>query len=147
MNQALREARQELSDYDRNRDLYERRDRIHHMTRIGMSETEVATVVGVSDRTVSRHKLKPAVQPRRLYNPDMAGEERMLELEQTAEFVLELAHILRDEDPTLAWGALCRLSERKLREATMVALAAIPTNHTKDELLHWVRNLGRQSCR
>lgn len=142
MTQALREARQELSDYDVNRDAYELRNRIHHLTKIGMSADDIGEQVGLSGRIVVRHRSKPpAPQPPRLYNAAVSSEKRVRELDQRANLTLQLAAILRDEDPCLVWGSLCRLSRRELQEVAVIALAAIPTGRTKHELLSWVMEL------
>lgn len=139
---ALRGARNALRPYDTDRDLHERRDRVHHLTRIGKSADEIAEIIGITDRTVNRHRAKPpAPQRPRLYDGARVTEERAQQLEDTADFALHLATVLRDEDPTVVWGSLCRLDRRQLQELAAIALAAIDVDMTRDELLAWVNQL------
>lgn len=139
---ALRGARRELARFDSNRDRYERRDRVHHLTRIGMSADEIAPIIGVTDRTVDRHRAKPATPQRpRLYDGAAVSDERAEDLEDGADLTLHLAAVLREEDPCLVWSTLTRLSRRKLQELAVIALAAIPVDMTQAELLAWVNAL------
>lgn len=144
LHPALRESRRELEHFDRHRDRYERRDRVKHLTRIGMDADDIAQAIGISDQTVQRDRGRPpAPQRPRLYNAALASDERVRELEDTADLAIRLAAILRDEDPCITWGALTRLSARQLKELAVIALAAIPVKLTRDELLEWVEPLGR----
>ncbi|OBK22528.1 hypothetical protein [Mycobacterium asiaticum] len=139
---ALRGARNALRHFDTDRDLHERRDRVHHLTRIGLSDDQIAARLDITDRTVVRHRGKPpAPQRPRLYDGARVTDERARQLEDTADFALHLATVLRDEDPTVVWGSLCRLDRRQLQELAAVALAAIPVDMTRDELLAWVNQL------
>jgi hypothetical protein len=141
-HQALRASRRELAYFDDNRDAYERRDRVHHLTRIGMSDDEIAVVVGIAERNVTRHRGKPPAPRRpRLYNGAAVSDERAAELEACADLALRLSVVLRDEDPTIVWGALTRLSSRQLKELAVIALASIPIDATPGELLAWVNDL------
>lgn len=138
----LREARSELKHFDTNRDLYERRDRVHHLTRLGLSEEEISLAIGLSDRGVARHRAKPPSPQRpRLYDGASVSDDRAADLEGGVELVLQLATILRDEDPALVWGSLIRLDRRKLQELAVIALAAIPVDQTRQQLYAWVSGL------
>lgn len=142
LHPALRAARSELQHYETNRDLYERRDRIHHLAAIGLSDPEIAERVGVVDRTVIRHRqAPPSPQRPRLYDGAGVSDERAQQLEDTADLALHLAAILRDEDPTVVWGSLIRLGHRQLQELAVIALSAIPVDMSRDELLAWVNDL------
>lgn len=139
---SLRDARRELQHFDTNRDRYERRRRVQHLTGIGMPHREVAVVVGINERLVARDATAPAPPQRpRLYNAELANDERVNELEAGADLALWLAQLLRDEDVTVVWGALSRLNRRQLQELAVTALAAIPIDQTKSQLLGWVADL------
>ncbi|MGV8064598.1 DUF7368 family protein [Mycobacterium kansasii] len=138
----LRASRMELAHFDTNRELYERRDKVHQLTRLGLSAEEISREIGLSGRNVERHRVKPpAPQRPHLYDASGVSDERARQLEQTAVLVLQLAAVLRDEDPALVWGSLIRLGERRLREFAVIALAAIPVDMSRDQLLSWVLDL------
>lgn len=145
---ALRGARRELQHFDTHRDRYDRVERVQYLTGMGMPQREVAVVVGIHERQVARDAVAPMPPQRpRLYDGAGVSDRRADELEERAELTLRLSAILREEDPTIVWGALCRLTQRQLQELTMIALAAIPIDATRRELLGWVENLstGRQT--
>lgn len=141
----LREARIELAQFDTNRDQYELRRKVHHLTREGRSAQDIAAALGVTDRTVDRHRMKP-LPPQRplLYDGASVSDRRAAELEDMADFALQLAVVLRDEDPLISWGALCRLDRRRLQELTVIACCLIPPDMTREQLLGWVRPLARE---
>jgi hypothetical protein len=142
LHPALRGARSELRHFDTNRDQYERRDRVKHLTRIGRSADEIAQAVGATDRTVNRDRAKPPPPQRpRMYDGANVSDERAHQLEETADLTLRLAAVLRDEEPAVVWGSLIRLDRRQLQELAVIALAAIPTESTRDTLLAWVNEL------
>lgn len=142
---ALRAARRELAHFDVNRELYERRDKVHHLTRLGLSAEEISLEIGLSGRGVERHRVKPpAPQRPLLYDGASVSDRRAAELEDMADFALQLAVVLRDEDPLISWGALCRLDRRRLQELTVIACCLIPPDMTKEQLLGWVRPLARE---
>jgi hypothetical protein len=129
LHPTLKAARRELEHFDAHRELYERRQRVHHLTRIG-------------GRTVARHRDRPAPPQRPLlYDGAAVTDERAQQLEDAAELALHLAAVLREEDPTVVWGALSRLNYRQVREIAVIALAAIPVEMTQAELLAWVMDL------
>ncbi len=138
----LRAARGELEHFDNCRDLYSRRRRIQLLAGSGVGDQEVARMTGVSAKNVGYHKNQPPPPQRpRLYDGAGVSDKRADELESRAELTLRLSAILREEDPTIVWGALCRLTHRQLQELAMIALAAIPIDATRRELLGWVENL------
>lgn len=138
----LESARSELAYFDSNRDRLQRREHIHHLTRIGMSSNEIAAATGVVQRSVVRERSRPPVPHRPLlYDGASVSQERADQLVEVADLALDLAATLRDEDPCLVWGALARLGERRLRELAVIAIAAIPVDSTRDELLSWVLDL------
>lgn len=139
---ALDETRRALEHFDNNRELYERRRRVQLLAGMGMTNEEVACETGIPRKHVSYHKSKPPPPQRpRLYDANAVSDERAQQLEQRADDTLRLAAVLRDEDPTLVWGTLIRLDRRQLQELTMIALAAIPIDATRRELLGWVADL------
>ncbi len=143
---ALRAARSELRHFDTYRDLYELRGKVQHLTQVGQSAEEIAVTLGVSDRTVQRHRLQPPPPQRPLlYDGASVSDERAEDLEAGADLALYLASVLRDEDPLVAWGTLSRLDRRKLQELTVIALCAINIHATKEQLLGWVRRLAREA--
>lgn len=138
---ALHESRRELEHFDNHRETYERRDRVHHLTRIGMGVDEIATKIGIVDRTVHRDRTRPAAPQRpRLYS-SVVSDERAAQLEETADLALRLAVALKEEDPTIVWGGLTRLDRRRLQELAVIALAAIPVDVPISQLLGWVAEL------
>jgi hypothetical protein len=142
LHPTLKAARRELEHFDAHRELYERRQRVHHLTRIGMSADEIATAIGVGGRTVARHRDRPAPPQRPLlYDGAAVTDERAQQLEDAADLALHLAAVLREEDPTVVWGALSRLNYRQVREIAVIALAAIPVEMTQAQLLAWVMDL------
>lgn len=142
----LREARLELQDYDLHRDLYERRNQVHYLTKVGKTAEEIAHELVIASRNVVRHRnAPPAPQPTRLYDASTVTDERAADLEDGADLAMRLAVVLRDEDPALVWGSLIRLDRRKLQELCVIALCAIPVQMTKEQLLGWVRPLAREA--
>lgn len=141
---ALRASRRALQRFDAMRELRDRDDRVKHLTKIGMSAEEIGATVGLTKRTVARRRALPALPQRpRLYDGGSVSDERVEDLEDAADLALYLATVLREEDPTVVWGALARLDHRKLQELAVIALAAIPVDTaTADELLAWVDALA-----
>lgn len=135
---ALYAARKALADYDNNRDAYEIRDLVKSMTNGGMTEGEIAKSLNRHERCISRWKTLPIMQRPQLPEAD---DERANELEELAELGLYLADLLRDEDPNLVWETLTRLTVRQLLELAVIALAAIPTEMTTEQLFGWVLSL------
>lgn len=66
---------------------------------------------------------------------------RTHQLARAARTALNLADQLRVDDPDLVWRYLQQLPVDKLREFTMVALAAINPDQTMDEAFGWVMEL------
>ncbi|AHY26957.1 hypothetical protein SEA_NAIRB_41 [Mycobacterium phage Nairb] len=58
-----------------------------------------------------------------------------------AQLVVSLAGQLADEDPHLTWDYLTALPAVEVQRLLVVALAAIPTDRTLNELFAWVANL------
>ncbi|MFV8317077.1 hypothetical protein [Mycobacterium sp. 23] len=140
-NPALRATRQHLAHYDRNRDDLDQERRVRHLALVGASEVETAAVTGLSTQTVGRIRNRPP-EPDRPEVPDgRVTDARAAELEDTADLALHLAMLLRDEDPNLTWGTLSQLRRRQLQELTVIALASIPIDMTRDQLLTWVHDL------
>jgi transposase len=143
---ALRESRHDIAQFDRHRDRFDRRTQVNRLDRINMPGSEIAARLGVTERTVERdrqrNRAEGVPQRPRLYNPELADDQRVAELEAATDLALRLAAVLRDEDVTIVWGALSRLDRRKLQELAVIALAAIPVDHTPTQLLGWVTELG-----
>lgn len=139
---ALKTARSELAHFDKHRERYERRDRVHHLTKIGMTNREISSTMGILERSVDRCRSMPPVPERpRLYDGASASDKRVAELESAASLTLHLAAVLHEEDPTVVWGTLIRLSPRQVQEIAVIALAAIPVDMTESQLLGWVNEL------
>lgn len=113
-------------------------DEVHRLTAAGVSAMAIATLMGMSDRTVQRLRGEPLPQ-RGWYQFD-ASPRRQSKLERTADTVLHLACRIRDDDPELVFRSLENLDSHDLLEVVMIALAAIPVDATKDELLGWVES-------
>jgi hypothetical protein len=108
---------------------------VHRLTRAGVSEMAIATLLGISDRHVQR--IRGAQEPpQRFYEYD-TSDQRANELERTAHAVTDLACRLKDEDPQLVFKALELMDEAALRELLMVALAGIPVHLTAEQLFGW----------
>lgn len=114
-------------------------EEVHRLTAAGVSAMAIATLLGLSDRTVQRLRGEP-VLVRGWYEFD-TSPRRQLKLERTADTVLNLACRIRDEDPELVYRSLENLNTRDLVEVAMIALAAIPVDNTKDELFGWTEDL------
>ena len=139
---AITASRRELAHYDRTRETREQHFRVRHLASVGNSDAETAVMLGICDRTMHRirHREPPAPHRPALPHPD--DDARAAELDDTAQFVLNLACLLHEEDPNLVWGALSRLTRRQLQELAVVALAAIPINGwSATELFDWIHNL------
>lgn len=141
---AIAASRTELALYDRHRDSREQHLRARHLASVGTSDAEAAAILGVCDRTVHRirHRETPAPHRPPLPDPTTVSDARATELEDTAQLALNLACLLREEDPNLVWGALSRLTRPQLQELTVIALAAVPIDGwSASELFAWVHNL------
>ena len=128
--------------HDVKRDQLERIDRVHALTRRGYSANEIALQVGITQRQVVRDRsavLPP--DPPKLPDPRQISDQRAADMESLAAFVLTLVSELRDEDPAKVFLTLRQLPYRVLLEFTMVALAMIPDDKSRDELLDWVAEL------
>jgi hypothetical protein len=137
---ALRAARRALGKYDTNRDLFDRRRRVHRLAAQGQSDEEIARATGYTDRSVLRIRQRPRMVERPA-PPDGAAvsAKRVAELERTAQLALYLAKLIRDEDPCLVWETLSTLSRLQLQELAVIALCASPAD---GDPLAWVENLA-----
>lgn len=61
--------------------------------------------------------------------------------EQRAETVAYLAHQVQDEDPAVVWNVLTATPADELQRLLVLALAAIDTAQTVDEMFAWVSEL------
>lgn len=137
-------ARRELAvhDMEKQRQRRERRERVHRLTAVGYTADQVGHELGITRRSVERHKASPPVPgPPPLPDARRVSAGRCAELEQTAALAVELVGSLRDENPHVCWSALSRLDRRQLQELAVVALAAIPVDATLAELFGWVLDL------
>jgi hypothetical protein len=114
-------------------------EEVHRLTAAGVSAMTIATLLGLSDRTVQRLRGEP-IPARGWYEFDLSPR-RQSKLERTADTVLNLACRIRDEDPELVYRSLENLNTPDLLEVAMIALAAIPVDTTKDELFGWTEDL------
>lgn len=112
---------------------------VHRLTAAGVSAMTIASLLGLSDRTVQR--LRGAPFPARGWYQFDTSPRRQSKLERTADTVLDLACRIRDEDPELVFRSLENLNTPDLLEVAMIALAAIPVDTTKDELFKWTEDL------
>ncbi|SRX93593.1 hypothetical protein MSP7336_01832 [Mycobacterium shimoidei] len=70
--------------------------------------------------------------------------ELAAEMVSTARTVLNLADVVRDEDPGFVWkylGDLARHDVPALRRLAFVALAAVPAGQTLEQAFAWVLDL------
>ena len=51
---------------------------------------------------------------------------------------MNLAVMMRDEDPQLVWDVLPRLADHQVRERAAVALAGMPVEGRVSEVFEWV---------
>jgi hypothetical protein len=138
--QAVADAEKDYRRFDTNRERTEQVDEIHRLTKAGVSATAIAVIVGMSDRNVQRIRGElPA--PKRWYKFDHS-ERRASKLEDTFEAGLDLACRIRDEDPQLVFRSLELLDRQALQELTMILLAALPLDRTKEDLLGWVEEVA-----
>lgn len=124
-------------------DTYVRRARIHRLARDGLSSQEIAEMLGMSQRQVSRAR-NLAVPDNVIHlptAPEQITDERAAELEAVAGVVLDMACRIRDENPTIVSEALWSLPHWDLVEFAIAAIAAIDIDSTKNELYSWVTDL------
>ena len=138
--QAVADAEKDYRRFDANRERHETVEEIHRLTKAGVSATAIAVIVGMSDRNVQR--IRGEVQaPKRWYTIEHS-ERRAAKLEDTFESALDLACRIRDEDPQLVFRSLELLERQSLQELTMILLAALPLDRTKEDLLGWVEEVA-----
>lgn len=124
-------------------DTYTRRARIHRLARDGLSSQEIADLLGMSQRQVSRARSLD-VPDNVVLLPTAAQDitdERCEDLERVAGVVLDLACRIRDENPVVISEALWSLPHWDLVELAIAAIAAIDIDSTKAELFSWVTDL------
>ena len=136
---AIKEGRKEYRRFDWNRDREETIAEIHRLTEAGVSAATIGRLIGMSDRNVQRIRSKYSTEPARASFD--RSPARAQQLDRTADAVLDLACMLRDEDPQLIWDILCRLERQPLQEMAVIALAAIAVDRPKTELFEWIEGI------
>lgn len=136
VREAINEGRKEYRRFDWNRDRDEVVTEIHRLTRAGVSAKTIAGLVGMSDRNVQRIRSKG--EPHAGRDRFDVSDTRAQQLDRTADAVLDLACMVRDEDPQLVWDILCRLDRQPLQEMAVICLAAVPVERPKSELFAWI---------
>ena len=136
---AIKEGRKEYRRFDWNRDREETIAEIHRLTEAGVSASTIGRLIGMSDRNVQRIRSKDNQEPERAAFD--RSPRRAQQLDRTADAVLDLACMLRDEDPQLIWDILCRLERQPLQEMAVIALAAIAVDRPKTELFEWIEGI------
>ena len=139
--QAVADAEKAYRRFDTNRERTDTVDEIHRLTKAGVSANAIAVIVGMSERQVQRIRSEQAA-PKRWYRFDRS-ERRAAKLEDTVEAALDLACRIRDEDPQLVFRSLELLDRQALQELTMILLAALPLDRTKDDLLGWMEEVAQ----
>ena len=89
---------------------------------------------GVSDDAVT---VLTGVDPLRRWSFDWS-RARQQHLEGVATQAMNLAVMMRDEDPQLVWDVLTRLDDHQVRELAAVALAGLPVEGRVSEVFEWV---------
>lgn len=97
-------------------------------------EADRLTDAGVSDDAVA---VLTGVNPLRRWNFDWS-RSRQQHLEGVAIQAMNLAVMMRDEDPQLVWDVLTRLDDHQVRELAAVALAGLPVEGRVSEVFEWV---------
>lgn len=97
-------------------------------------EADRLTDAGVSDDAVA---VLTGVDPLRRWNFDWS-RARQQHLEGVATQAMNLAVMMRDEDPQLVWDVLTRLDDHQVRELAAVALAGLPVEGRVSEVFEWV---------
>ena len=138
--QAVADAEKAYRRFDTNRERTDKVDEIHRLTKAGVSASAIAVIVGMSERQVQRIRSEHAA-PKRWYRFEHS-ERRAAKLEDTVEAALDLACRIRDEDPQLVFRSLELLDRQALQELTMILLAALPLDRTKERLLGWVEEVA-----
>ena len=148
---ALRLARA----YERSGRMISRRDdalevanratRARALVRTGRTHAEIATLIGVSERVVDRYlsesRATETPEVPKLPDPRRISDTRAAEMEQMVDLAMTLVGELRDGDPVRVWLTLDGLKPRRLMELTVVALAMVPDDRSRDDLLAWVYRL------
>ena len=138
---ALRAAELEARRWDTRPLDREHREKTHALTRSGSSVQEIAAQLGITQRHVQRIRLMPATPRPTLLDTSNVSDQRETELEQLVDLALELACRLREENPTVVWGTLTRLSRTRLQELTTVLASMVPVDLPVSRLLGWVTSL------
>lgn len=138
--QAVADAEKAYRRFDSNRERADTVDEIHRLTKAGVSANAIAVIVGMSERQVQRIRSEHAA-PKRWYRFEHS-ERRAAKLEDAVEAALDLACRIRDEDPQLVFRSLQLLDRQALQELTMILLAALPLDRTKENLLGWVEEVA-----
>lgn len=97
-------------------------------------EADRLTDAGVSDDAVT---VLTGVNPLRRWHFDWS-RSRQQHLEGVATQAMNLAVMMRDEDPQLVWDVLTRLDDHQVRELAAVALAGLPVEGRVSEVFEWV---------
>lgn len=97
-------------------------------------EADRLKAAGVSDDAVT---VLTGVDPLRRWNFDWS-KPRQRHLESVATQAMNLALMMRDEDPQLVWDVLARLDDHQVRELAAVALAGLPVEGRVSEVFKWV---------
>ena len=134
--QAIADAEKQYRRIDTERERNEMIDEVHRLTKVGVSAQTIADLVGMSERQVQRIRGFEA-PPKRWYAFELS-ERRCDKLERTADAAIDLACKLRDEDPQLVFRSLELLDRQALQELTMVLLAGLPLDRSKDDLFGWL---------
>jgi hypothetical protein len=137
---ALKDARTEYRKFDWHRDRDGLVAEVQRLTNAGVSASTISDLVGLSERHVVRLRSQPHPQPAARYQFDHS-DDRAEQLMRLADAALELAVMVRDEDPHLVWDTLCRLNRQPLQELLVVALAAIPVDKTSSEIFGWIEDM------
>ena len=138
--QAVADAEKDYRRFDADRNRVEAVDEIHRLTKAGVSAAAISVIVNMSERQVQRIRGETPA-PKRWYKFDRSAR-LAANLEQIVDSAFDLACRIRDEDPQIVYRILEQLERRALQDLTVVLLAALPLDRTKDDLLGWVEEVA-----
>lgn len=136
------------SEYQRFNPITDREQKIVEVEKLSQSGTpskDIAHIVGLTQRSVVRLRAEIrafGAREQAQIPPRDLSQKRIKELERTADVALQLACVLRTEDPQKVFDTLRHLDGESLIEFAMVVLAALPVDQfSKKQLFKWLDDL------
>ncbi len=114
------------------------------LTERGYTGTEIAGMLGVSDRTVTRLRnldFDPSIADEGTIDAPSKEERRHL-LDGAVPAAIAMANHVREDDPRVVWSELGMISANQLKTLVVTLAAMVPVDDcTPQELLAWTDHL------